>query len=264
LIGLFNIRLGHWWWSGVDPGRRDGAKIYNPLRPWASISNWFSRRFSVQAHFLDELTARFHGPMRRNWYLSDGGHFENTGCYELLRRRIPMIVVIDDGADGEYRFEDFAQLVRKARLDFNATMREATADELKKLDSSLSEVFGTFDQLRGKRDGADTDSPGRRWNDAHAALVVVEYTEPAERSLIVWIKPTLTKLVPEDVLHYALEHTEFPQEPTGDQYFDEAQWESYRRLGQYIGELVFGATAAKPSGNGWHPRNLDPSLDGTT
>lgn len=52
------------------------------------------------------------------------------------------------------------------------------------------------------------------------------------------MKPTLTGDEPLDVLQYAASHPTFPQETTSDQFFDEAQWESYRKLGEHIGTQV--------------------------
>jgi hypothetical protein len=40
------------------------------------------------------------------------------------------------------------------------------------------------------------------------------------------------------VCHYHRAHPDFPQETTIDQFFDEAQWESYRRLGLHTGHRV--------------------------
>ncbi|MEP6935762.1 MAG: hypothetical protein ABI988_17785, partial [Nitrospirota bacterium] len=51
-----------------------------------------------------------------------------------------------------------------------------------------------------------------------------------------------------DILQYHAQHTEFPQETTLDQFFDEAQWESYRKLGTHIGDQLF---AAIPDLQGW-------------
>jgi hypothetical protein len=65
-----------------------------------------------------EMFARFPGKNSEYWYLSDGGHFENTGVYPLLKRRVKTIVVADCGADPEYRFDDLENLVRKARIDY--------------------------------------------------------------------------------------------------------------------------------------------------
>ncbi len=274
LLGLLNVRLGYWWQSGIDPRKRAGMPIYTRQRIWASIGQFFSRTFSVQAHLLDEFLARFHGPARRNWNLSDGGHFENSACYELVRRRVPLIIVTDNGADPDYSFEDLAQLVRKARLDFGATMRCATAAELKEiLVESVRPYFGDLEMIRGKaRAAASSEGDDFRWNDAHAALVLVDYPEQEARSFIIWIKPSLIKPdsnqgavpVPEDVVRYAVEHPSFPQEPTSDQYFDEAQWESYRKLGEHIGDLIFGLGDGEAGGARLRPRDLRPPEKGVT
>ncbi len=295
LLGLLNIRLGHWWYSGIDPldretsfGRRAGRAIaskYRSLRSWlrnesarveppnesaqpaargawGSLGRWLSRRLPVQTHLLHEFLARFPGPASRNWYLSDGGHFENSGCYELIRRRLPLMIVSDCGADPGYEFTDFAHLVRKARLDFGAEIRPATADELKLVDLSVRPFFASPGVLR-QRPAEQGNAPfepidaERRWNGAHALLCFVDYDdEPKRHSVLLWIKPSLLGSEPPDVLNYALERKSFPQESTADQFFDEAQWESYQRLGLLIGERIFGG---RPDNVGlWHPTSLDP------
>ena len=50
-------------------------------------------------------------------YLSDGGHFENLGLYEMVRRRCRLIVVIDAGCDPDFAFEDLGNAVRKIYID---------------------------------------------------------------------------------------------------------------------------------------------------
>ena len=76
-----------------------------------------------------------------------------------------------------------------------------------------------------------------RVSRAHAALAKVKYQNGHE-SWLVYIKATLMGDEPEDVCHYHRAHPEFPQETTSDQFFDEAQWESYRRLGLHVGHRV--------------------------
>jgi len=85
---------------------------------------------------------------------------------------------------------------------------------------------------------------------AHLLLARVDYPDDEQlgpgfpskdgkaHSLLVILKPTLTGDEPLDVLQYAASHPTFPQEATADQFFDEAQWESYRRLGEHIGHIV--------------------------
>lgn len=61
--------------------------------------------------------------------------------------------------------------------------------------------------------------------------------------MLLVIKPNLITRMNDDVWHYAQLHPDFPNEPTADQFFDEAQFESYRQLGLNMGELLFGGGA---------------------
>lgn len=234
LLAIANVRLGYWWDSGVDPSLQHGAAPKPSLRVLKVVA-WI---FPVQTALLEELIARFHGPHQRLWFLSDGGHFENTACYELLRRRVPLIVVCDDGADPGYRWEDVANLVRKARIDFGAEVN---------LLEPLSDTFGTLDDLRPTR----PDHGGPALCRRHIVAAEVVYPDDGQiavddqprrraRSLLVIVKPSMTGDEPLDVLQYAASHPTFPQETTSDQFFDEAQWESYRKLGEHIGAQVNG------------------------
>ena len=248
LLGLANVRLGYWWDSHVEPvdrgrgarGDRFGLRL--------------NQVFPVQTYLFQELLSRFYGPHRRHWYLSDGGHFENMACYELIRRRVPFIVVCDDGRDQRYTFEDLAGLVRLARIDFGAEIHLLTRDEIDQLvDPAVARFIGTVEDF-----GLTTpDAPGRlsaACCRAHALLAWVRYDGNADPgSLILFLKPSITGDEPLDVLNYRQQHTGFPQESTIDQYFDEAQWECYRQLGQHVGEALF--REGREPGR-WCPRNM--------
>ena len=246
LLGIGNVRLGYWWNSDAHPEVQHGAAP----KPTTILLQLFARLLPVQSAFIQELLARFYGPHQKYWFLTDGGHFENTACYELLRRRVPLILLCDDGADPEYGFEDMANLVRKARIDFGADMRFLDRRE-------AGGVWGAISDLRPKKPtrAAGSDSApapadlGARLARAHVAVALVEYNDAQAvdakgrrpRSIILIVKPTVTGDEPLDVLQYAASHDTFPQEPTADQFFDEAQWESYRQLGEHIGyELLNG------------------------
>ena len=249
IAGFFNVRIGFWWDSGVDPVNRGSAATKR-----SPLGERFTWALPVQSYLLDEFFARFHGTARRWWYLSDGGHFENTGAYELIRRRLSLIVIIDAGADPDYTCEDLANLVRKARIDFDAEITFLDDEKLGKLRADLPKQerfgsfmhFGTLEMLRrGPRDeepipDANRATPVLRRSLAHAALAVVNYENRSKPdSLIVYIKPTLVGDEPPDITHYHAAHQNFPQQTTSDQFFDEAQWESYRKLGQLITERIF-------------------------
>lgn len=256
LAGLANIRLGRWWSPGND--RRRG-----PTR-W--LERTLFRLFPVQAYLASELVARFPGTARERWYLSDGGHFENLGGYELVRRRLARIVLVDAEADPDYTFGGLADLVRKARVDFGAEIRFLPEEELDELlDPEVRAAFGTLDELRR---GHWTREPGTdahgttdpvliqradrsRLSRAHATLAEITYAD-GRRGRILYVKPTLCGREPLDVAEYHSGHPDFPHESTADQFFDEAQWESYRRLGEHIAARLFAPEGAV----GWAPRQL--------
>lgn len=249
LCGFFNLRLGHWWRSGTDPQNRTLTRRRFDLR------RLFSRWFPVHVHLLHELLARFPGTQSRHWYLTDGGHFENTGAYELIRRRAPIIIVSDAGADECCEFSDLGGLVRKARNDFLADITFLTRDELERvLSPNARRYIGTLEELRGV-----TTDTGRRTVGKYAALALVRYEERAPASLLLYVKPGMLNDgdEPMDVAQYAATHVGFPHESTGDQFFDEAQWESYRCLGEHIGKSLFYDEPDTPAvGTGWSPARI--------
>ena len=231
LASFFNIRLGYWWDSGIEPKSR-GKRFTGRL-----VGRALRTLYPVHSHFADEALSRFHGTARRRfWNLSDGGHFENMGAYELVRRRLPLIVVVDAEADPEYKFAGLANLIRKARIDFGAEICFLTDQELStgkwKRPGDGGPWLGSLDKIRAA-------SGGR--SEAHAALARVCYSDdPRQQSVLVYIKAAVVGEEPVDVGAYKAAKPAFPQETTADQFFDEAQWESYRKLGEFIAGRVFG------------------------
>ncbi len=241
LAGLANLRLGYWW----NAGRRIGR------------FGWKSFGF-VQSRLKDELLGRFPGSDGDRWYLTDGGHFENSGAYELIRRRIALILVCDNGADPEYGFGDLVTLTRRVRIDFDAELR--FIDDTKVLDTLLGEgtrlreAFGTLEEL-GVLDAAGSAA------GPYAALAQVTYGSaspegiaPLSSSTVIWTKPRICGQEALDLVAYARTNPPFPQQSTLDQSFSEAQWESYYRLGQLVGDRLFEPRAAGT----WAPRELKP------
>lgn len=164
-------------------------------------------------HFLRELlgVARCTADNQHNAYihLSDGGHFENLALYELIRRHCRYLVVADAGQDAAFTFDDFGRAVRRVREDFGVEI-EIDLAPLK------------------------PDADGR--SQQHLAVGVIHYdgVVGTDKGTLIYFKPTLTGNEPLDILQYRCHHPAFPHEPTGDQFFDEAQFESYRRLGEHI------------------------------
>jgi hypothetical protein len=222
LIGFFNLRLGYWW--NAHGWKKDG-KRNDALTAVTERLAWL---FPVQSYILDEYLARFHGPTKELWNLSDGGHFENMGAYELIRRKIPRIVIIDAEADPEFQFQGLGNLVRKVRIDFDAEVEFYSLTQLDTLANNAKTVHPNWLGALGDiKDGK-----------AYAALAKVNYPS-APPSMLLYIKAAVIGNEPRDILHYRDTNPSFPQQSTADQFFDEAQWESYRKLGEHIGNQVF-------------------------
>jgi hypothetical protein len=145
--------------------------------------------------------------------LSDGGHHENLGIYPLLKRRCRVIIASDAGADPDFKMKDLANLQRKARIDLGINI--------------------TID-LTDLRPAPENHG----YTQAHFVEGTIHYPDD-EPGTLLYIKTTLTGEEPEDLLAYRRMHASFPDETTADQFFDEDQFESYRKLGELSGDAVF-------------------------
>ena len=55
-------------------------------------------------------------------YLTDGGHIENLGIYELLRRRCQLVIAVDAEADPDMNFNALVALERHALIDLGVRL----------------------------------------------------------------------------------------------------------------------------------------------
>jgi len=230
LLYFLGVRLGHW------------MRAPRPTRQPGWLSHWYWRLIPKPMMLASEASATFFGVERPWWYLSDGGHFENSGVYALLKRELDFIILSDAGADGRYEFADLENLVRKARIDFGAEIEFYTREEAASL----------FPHGNAELAVLSPEDMGNVHSSRGVLLARIRYRErpgPAladgrpgpgirpEGSLLV-IKPNLHNALDIDLLAYAGKHPGFPHESTGDQSFDEAQWESYHRLGEDFGRAM--------------------------
>ncbi|HEY2823853.1 MAG TPA: hypothetical protein VGJ06_22615 [Candidatus Acidoferrum sp.] len=204
LMTLFDVRLG-WWLPNSRYDNNQLSRNYTEGGPpWSLL------------YLLKELLASTTDESKYI-YLSDGGHFENLAIYELVRRRCRYIIASDADADFGMAFGDLGNAIRKCRSDFGV---EITIDP-------------TPVQL-----------PPGGFARAHGVVGTIRYPNtPTEEGFfgeILYIKPTITPDTPRDVLAYRSSHTEFPDQSTADQWFDESQFESYRRLGLYTMQMLAG------------------------
>jgi hypothetical protein len=205
LMTLFNVRLG--WWLG-NPSKR----AWDRAGPLQSVLP-----FIMEVFGLTDENQRF-------VYLSDGGHFENIGVYEMLRRRCRTIVAIDAGCDPNLKFEDLGNAIRKARIDFGV---EIEFEAPRPASGSVVTRLGLANRPKIPR------------RSPYCSIGKIHYPEIPEAGALIYIKAAIHGDEPQDVLSYAGANPTFPHESTADQFFSESQFESYRRLGLHIGSTIF-------------------------
>ncbi len=238
VMGLLNIRLGYFEMNPDDDRR---CKL-GPARPnhiWPCLAEALGSSAREDGHFVE---------------LSDGGHFENLGVYELLRREVDLILCCDGTADPGFGFADLAMLIERARVDFGINIDFVPGFEHQRL-----AVHRPGEEDDDRPEIAD---PGFALGRISYPAKRTQTSEPGSGSgklgLLVYLKSTTIAGLPADLVAYRSAHPEFPHETTADQFFDEEQFEAYRELGYRIGRNVlddpsiqslFGPDGAAPAGD---------------
>ncbi|MFZ2395543.1 MAG: patatin-like phospholipase family protein, partial [Smithella sp.] len=190
LMGILNLRLGYWV-PNPNPHESEGA-----IRPSAPNYFWpglweiiFRYRLNEKAYFLQ---------------LTDGGHFENLALYEMIRRRLKLIIVCDGAVDPQYTFSELANAMQKVRTDFGALII-INNEDLKDLTPSQE-----INQVKVAKKGF-----------LKAKIVYADNS----KGILIYINTTFCEGLSADLYGYKREHPSFPEEPTSDQFFNEKQFE---------------------------------------
>jgi hypothetical protein len=198
LMTMFNVRLG--WWLG-NPGP-SGEYSFADEGPDFAITPLVQEAFGLTTADNEYV------------YLSDGGHFENLGLYEMVRRRCRFILVSDAGCDPEFKFADLADAVRKIAIDLGVTIR-----------------FCGLERLRPRpADGTDLGA-----DHPYHAVGEIDYQSAdgpqAANGIVLYVKAGYHGCESTGIRGYAKAHSGFPHQSTIDPRFTESQFESYRALG---------------------------------
>src|SRR6266700_3521813 len=188
IMTLFNARLGAWL---GNPGQL-GDSSWQHAGPNSAIKSLVREAFGLTNEHCPYI------------YLSDGGHFENLALYEMVKRRCRYIVVLDGGADGELKFCDLGNALRKVRIDT-------------KVDIMFYEPWAQPMHMGQKR-----------W-----AVAKIHYQQAGmgEDGYLIYIKPLIRETEPPDVASYRAANPDFPHQSTANQFFNASTTESYRMLG---------------------------------
>ena len=248
-IALLNVRLGRWIRHPLDifnrnakleaekekkqkeaKGKEEKGKeekqeegerqFWRIPRPRHLLYEAFSKT-GVSVEQLDAKALKKRGGFV---FLTDGGHIDNLGVYELLRRRCKLMIAIDGEADPDFDSGSLVQVERFARIDMNVIIKlnwepigirtQAVTNEIK--NGQLKEQLGP-----------------------HVALGSISYPPltpggEREKGALIYIKASLSGDESDYVIAYKKANPQFPHETTLDQLFSEEQFEAYRALGEHI------------------------------
>jgi hypothetical protein len=188
LLTMFNVRLG-WWFP--NPGQK---------------RSWNKSGLSFSLYYLTKELLGTADETRLFLNVSDGGHFENLGVYELIRRRCKVIIACDAECDEVLQFGGLGNLVRICATDFGAV-----------IDIDVKSI-------REQKEG---------YSLAHCAVGIIKYSNGSIGYLI-YLKASVSGDEDVGVAQYRSVHPSFPHETTANQFFSEDQFESYRKLGRHV------------------------------
>lgn len=200
LMTMFNVRLGRWC---PNPRRKAWTSASPPIGLFSLLAELFGQA-DAEASYV---------------HLSDGGHFDNLGIYELVRRRCKLVIALDVGSDRQLAFEDLGNTIRRCGTDLHV-----------RIDLDVSRLDAASNGLCGASCAA-----GRiRYSLADRGAV---------DGVLLYVKPAIVGSENADLLNYRRLHPDYPYESIADQWFDEAQFESYRALGYHIADCSLGEAA---------------------
>lgn len=192
---LLNLRLN--FWLKKPPG-----KWWAPYPNLWNLEKEISASASEKGAFVN---------------ISDGGHIENLGVYELLRRRCRFIVAVDGENDSQMTFHALTNLQRLAYIDHGIVI-DADLEDLRLGEKGLSRSHFRFCRIRYPAGPDDRDE---------------------EIGYLVYLKLSLTGNEGEFIRRYKFDEPAFPHHSTANQFFTEVQFEAYRALGEHVGEKMF-------------------------
>lgn len=240
-LTLLNVRLGLW--------------LKNPRPLWLKNPDALSglKRFVAGAatflnyYFFCEMFGRLDekSPIV---YLTDGGHVENLGVYELLKRRCHIIIVVDAEADPEMNFSSLIKLQRHASIDLGVRIelpwrpiRETTLAVGRQM--AANEGQGAIEARLGP----------------HCAAGRVVYDDE-QWGVLFYVKSSISGDENDYILDYKRRNASFPHETTNDQFFSEEQFEVYRALGFHAVNRVLAGEEAVPTHSGLNEGLYEPII----
>ena len=218
-MAMLNIRLNYWLPNPRTVKKRARMALRNPARrvgPFYLILEMFG--------WLDADSW--------NVNLSDGGHVENLGVFELLRRECRLIIVGDGECDPKLRFQAVAELKRLAQIDLGIKIEMEGLDQIR--NGLQRHAIGTIHYKDGKIGKLVYLKSSLLGDDALQSTLPDDFYESSPRRRD-------DRLYDQNayIAYYKANNPAFPHESTADLFYDETQFECYRALGYKVAKSVF-------------------------
>jgi hypothetical protein len=213
LMAMLNIRLGVWLRNpnrGPTPEERGGGRLRRALRYIAR--GWHE----PGALYVLREAFGLAGTKRDYVYVSDGGHWENLGLTELLRRRCSYVIVVD--ASGDPGLGDIGRAMSVARAEIGVEFE---------LDPSPT-IAG---------DDGLAASP--------ISIGTYRYADGTEGT-IYYARSVLWGRAPSDLRLFAEREQLFPNHPTSNQFLSGELFDAYRALGWAVGDALASKLTLPP------------------
>ena len=230
-LALSNARLGAWL-----PNPYFVALKLQHLNDWTIPGLPGRRRLSYFAREIFGL----HPSSGRLLLCTDGGHYDNLGLVEMLRRRCKRIYCIDASGAGPPLDDTLAGAITLAREELGV--------EITLTKAALDLVPGGRDPLEPADSLADLN---KRLSSSAVTIGNITYPKLAgygqAHGKLVFAQAVLTPDMPYQLLDFPQDDVGFPHDSTADQWFNAAQFDAYQQLGHIIGQAAARAEVHLPA-----------------
>jgi hypothetical protein len=256
LLGMANVRLGVWLPSprAICQYRERLNELPEPAP--SRVSTFVQARlkgipmtkrppprpipFKARPHYLLKELLGWSSYRDRFVYVTDGGHYENLGLVELLRKGCTDIYCFDATGDFMETFRTLGQAIALARSELGVEIciePEPMAPKEKDGPAQKDHVVGRF---RFRSDPLD------EW-----------------QGRLVFAKAAVTESASWDIQAYWRADKRFPCHPTYEQLYTDERFEAYRALGHYTASQAIKTMRAERDrdrrSNGKGPKECPPT-----
>ena len=194
-LALLNLRLGFWLHNPGQLGSADTSK-----RDWDD---------TLRLYLFREMLGRLSSDSSRI-YITDGGHIDNIGLYQLLKRRCKFIIVVDAEADAAMNFGAFCDVQRFVRID------EGTRITLDWQPVRAAALARSADRIKQ----VSPDDPrhalhyavGKILYETKATSTTGLANKQVEEGILLYVKASVTGDEADYVLDYERRYPNFPHE----------------------------------------------------